>query len=222
MPAPWDLSETATLMPIGTQPNGVTAKRVALVDVSTGTTPAATPFDLGQDLMANSLPVAIASNQTPLPVSGRVLRPSANPTLTVHASYVSGDYVGPSNAMWIFLNAFRNGGPQTGVLNSVVLIDKAAQSVAGELWLFSQNVTVPADSAAWDVSDADAQNLLGVIPFTTYYASASNSVCPVSGIGLPVWNNAAGDTALYGAFVTRGSPTYASGDLTVVLGILGD
>ncbi len=142
--------------------------------------------------------------------------------LSVAANYASGDYVGQSNSPMVFPGSFRLGGPSTGILQSAILIDKAAQSVAAELWLFSQNVSAPLDSAAWTITDGEVQSLLGVIPFSTYYASAANSVSPVSAIGLPVYASTPGDSSLIGVIVTRGAPTYASLDLTVVLAILSD
>ncbi len=225
MPLPHDLRDRqhrsfveVPLAPPG-GPDNDTAQRVVLYDANG---PIPWPTTLGQDSAANSLPVVLATNQPPIPVAGRVLRPSANPVLTVAASYASGDYVGTSNQVWLFPGAFRPGGPGTGILHSALLIDKAAQSISTELWLFSQPVAVPADSAAWDITDANAQFLLGVIPFSTYYASASNSVAPVAGLGLPVWATGQGDTNLYGGVVTRGAPSYTTGDLTVVLAILAD
>ena len=215
-----DLTPELALVPLGTPPTGVAAQRVRLYD-STGTD-LAWPAYLGQDLMVNGVPVTLAVDQSPLRVTGITRHASANPILTVAATYVSGDYVGQSGSAMVFPGIFRAGGPGTGILQSAVLIDKATQSIATELWLFSQNVTVPADSAAWTVTDADVQNLLGVVAFSTYYASAANSVSPVGAIGLPVWAAAPGDTSLYGALVTRGAPTYASLDVTVVLNILAD
>ena len=149
---------------------------------------------------------------------GYLLKPSSNPTLSVAASYVSGDYIGTSATPWSWTACRTSGG--TGQLQSVTVVDKAAQSIAGELWLFDRSVTVPNDSAAWTITDADAQFLLGVVPVSTYYASAANSVASVTGVGMPIWCN--GSSTVYGAWVTRGAPSYASGDLTIILGVSAD
>lgn len=142
-----------------------------------------------------------------------ILRPSATPVLTVAATYATGDYVGTSGVPMSFV-AVRG---KTGLLTSALLIDKNATGVAAELWLFDRSVTPPADSAAWTVSDADAQFLLGVVSFATYLASAANSVSQVHNINMALSANAA--QTIYGCLVTRGSPTYTSLDLTVVLGV---
>jgi hypothetical protein len=100
-------------------------------------------------------------------------------------------------------------------------VDYALQNMSIELWLFTVAVTPPADNAAWTITDAHCLTCIGVIPFSTYYASALNSVSPAPNVGI-AFNCAAADTALYGALVTRGAGTWASLDVTVSLVILQD
>jgi len=153
-------------------------------------------------------------------VGGYTSEIDVTPTLTVHATYVTGDYVGTSGTAMVFAGSSRlNGG--TGTVLSAVLIDYAVQSVACELWLFDTAVTPPADSAAWSITDADCARCVGVIPFSTYYASAANSVSFSQGVGIG-FKTLAASTSIYGCLVTRGSPAYASGDLTVRLTIYQD
>ena len=146
--------------------------------------------------------------------------PTVTPTLTVHANYVSGDFVGTSSAAMQFtLAGDASNAAGGGYILGCMLIDRALASVAGELWLFDSAVTPPNDSAAWSISDADAATCVAVIPFSTYYASALNSVA----FGVPDGNarfEVPASGILYGCFVTRGAPTYASGDLTFKLTIL--
>ena len=146
---------------------------------------------------------------------------TVTPTLTVHATYASGDYVGESAVAMVFagMAATVGGG---GFLMPATLIDKVVASVAAELWLFDTAPTPPADSAAWTVSDADALRLVAVLPFSTYYASALNSVSLSSNSPIH-YNCAAGSTSLYGCLVTRGAPGYgATGDVTIKLNALLD
>lgn len=153
-------------------------------------------------------------------VGGNTVEVDSTPTLTVHASYASGDYVGTSATCITFANCARvNAG--TGVIIGATLIDYAAQSVAAELWLFDASVTPPNDSAAWTISDADALKCIGVIPFSSYYASALNSVCngTIPNGAIPYKSTG---TALYGCIVTRGAPTYASGDVSIRLYVAQD
>jgi hypothetical protein len=134
------------------------------------------------------------------------------PTLTVHATYATGDYVGESGVAFEVPNAARvNGG--SGFIVSAMLIDYAKQSVAGEIWLFDAPVTPPNDSAAWTLSDADMAHCFAVIPLSTYYASALNSVAQNDG-GRYMFKCTALTRKIWFCFVTRGAPAYASGDLT--------
>jgi hypothetical protein len=155
-------------------------------------------------------------------VGGHTKTISVTPTLTVHSGYVSGDFVGTTSGIMTFANAARVnlGG---GMVIAATLQDSALQSKAMELWLFSSSsVTPPADSAAWTISDEDSRRCIGVIPFSTYYASALNSVSvgTMPNGGIPFV--AVGGSAIYGCLVTRDAPTYADGDLTVRIVILQD
>lgn len=228
-----DLSASLALMGVGTtpigpqpnvvavpvtQPTAVAAQRVVLFDQNGQL---AWPMTLGQDLAANSLPVTLPADQAPLRVQGLTMRSTAAPVLTVAGSYAANDYVGTSLLPWVFPNALRSGGPGTGVLTSAFLVDAVLASVAAELWLFSRPIVPPADSAAWTLSDADmALAFIGVLPFSTYYASAANSVSTLSGLAMGVWSDAG--TTLFGALVTRGSPAYTSGSVQITLAILAD
>ncbi len=158
--------------------------------------------------------------ENPLPLGGgRGQRALVTPTLSVAASYAANDYVGTSGVAMVFPALARAPGG-TGVLGKLVVIDKAAQSIAGELWLFDATVTPPLDSAAWTVTDADVLRCVDVIPVSVWYASAANSV-GVAYSGRPFKCND-GDQALYGCFVTRGAPSYANGDLTFMLTVVQD
>ena len=149
------------------------------------------------------------------PVGGKAIMVEVTPTLTVSASYAANDYVGSSSDDSEYASAALYAGG-SGWISGAILIDYALQSVACELWLFDTTVTPPADSAAWSISDADAKNCVAVIPFTTYRASALNSVA--HGDELPKkFVCASGSTSLYGCLVTRGAPTLTSGDYTVRL-----
>jgi hypothetical protein len=140
--------------------------------------------------------------------------------MTTGSSYVTGDYVGNASPL-TFANVARVAGG-TFYLPGATLIDYAVQSKSGELWLFDAQITPPADSAAWSISDADSAHLLTVIPFSTYYASALNSVSLGHPDYVGPYKCAAGDTSVYGYFVTRDAPAYVTGCLTIKLGSAQD
>lgn len=172
---------------------------------------------VGQTTMAASLPVAVASDQK-LTAGGITTEIDAAITMSTAGAYTTGDFVGTNATALTFANAARVSGG-TGIILSAVLIDKALQSISGELWLFDTSVTPPNDNAAWSLSDADAARCIGIIPFGVYYASALNSVSQSQALGMAFKSSA---TSLWGCFVTRGAPTYASSDLVVRLTISQD
>ncbi len=151
-----------------------------------------------------------------------VLRLTSTPTLSVAGAYATGDYIGPSTAPSSFANVARDSNGRAK-LRSLTIVDKTtAAAVALELWLFSATLTVPTDNAAWAISDADALLCQGVIeiPTTRWYASSNNKVFSRDDLNLVVQPAA---TTLYYALVSRGStPTWASGDLQLSLGVETD
>lgn len=145
---------------------------------------------------------------------------SVTPTLTVHATYATGDFVGTSATVMTFANVARVAGGG-GEIRTAILVDFAANTVAAELWLFDSAITPPADSAAWTMSDADAAHFIGLAAFSTYFSSALNSISQVTNAGI-AFQCGSGLKDIYGVLVTRGTPTYASGDLTVRLVVSQD
>uniref|UniRef100_A0A6M3J9I7 Uncharacterized protein n=1 Tax=viral metagenome TaxID=1070528 RepID=A0A6M3J9I7_9ZZZZ len=147
-------------------------------------------------------------------VGGNGIEITVTPTLTVGATYVSGDFVGTSSTGMTFANAARVSGG-TGRITRANLHDYVVASVAAELWLFSVTPAgLPADSAAFTLTD----NLtcIGVIPFNTYYASALNSISngEIPNGGIPY---KCATTSLFGALVTRGAPAYTNGLVSVTI-----
>ena len=155
-------------------------------------------------------------------VGGHTKCIDVTPTLSVGASYASGDYVGTNNVPMTFVDAARITGG-TGLIMGAVLIDKKISSVAGELWLFDTAPTgLGADSVAFTISDADALRCIGIIPFNTYYASTLNSISPGAPATPLAFQCLANSKNLYGAFVTRGAPAWIDQDVTFRLRVLQD
>lgn len=173
-------------------------------------------------VVVESQPALAAGENHAGSVGGNGTIITVTPTLTVHANYVANDYVGTSGVAMDFATAARSNG-NTGYVVGAELIDYALQSIPAELWLFDTAPTPPADSAAWSISDAEALTLIGVIPFSAYYASALNSVS--NGVvpnGQLMFKAGALDQSIFGCLVTRGAPTYADGDVSVRLSVVQD
>jgi hypothetical protein len=157
---------------------------------------------------------------SPLPVIGKSAFPIVKPVLSIAGAYTANDYVGQSGVPIIFEDCARiNGG--LGWIQTLKLTDALLQSVNTELWLFNSPVIPPADNAAWTITDAEMEHWVGTITFSTWFASAANS-----GSQMDQWpmmfKCAAGSKRLYGCTVTRGAPTYISGCLKYMMGIIQD
>lgn len=174
----------------------------------------------GIGAMANALRVVPANDITrgtyigDSPPGGIVI--AQTPTISAGA-YSALDAVG---GKLTFANAapVANG---KGVINSVTIIDDDKESAALELWLFSQDFTNTADNAAFDPSDADLENCIGVIEISTahYKTANDNGVATVPYVGIE-FQCTNGGTSIYGQLKCTATPSYtATTDLTVKLGI---
>jgi len=154
-------------------------------------------------------------------VGGHTIVSIVTPTLSVGATYVANDYVGTDHTPMSFTLARVNAG--SGVIVGATLIDYAVASVAAELWLFSATLDMGHDSDAFSLTDAQALTCIGVIPFSTYYASALNSISTgtIPNGGLP-FVCGAGVKTIFGCLVTRGAPAYTNGLVSVRLAALAD
>ena len=144
---------------------------------------------------------------------------TVKPTITAGA-YSANDAVG--GLMTFNAAAYKTFG--SGVIQTITIVDDAAQNAEMELHLFDQTFTATGDNDAFDPSDADLENYLGYILVTTadYKSFTDNSAASVSNVGL-AFNLVSTGVNLFGQLVTRGTPTYvATSDLTVKLAILQD
>jgi hypothetical protein len=154
----------------------------------------------------------------------QVKRVVKNPTVDTSA-FATGDQIGPLIAFDEILTADGAG----STLRAVQVIDKAKQSAALDVILYSIPVTlVGAENAAADVSDADvAAGYIGHVNIVAgdYTILNANSMAN-KGCELPLWNPGrppSGTAGLvprhrvYVQIVSRGTPTYAAGDLYIAL-----
>jgi hypothetical protein len=125
------------------------------------------PLTLGQKVLAESLSVAIASDQVPIPVSGGMIASSvsfARPANTT--AYAALDTVSPAvTANLTFSNAARvNGG--SGYITKARLMTNQSTNVARfRLHLFHTAPTAIADNAPYTLLFANTANRIGSIDF---------------------------------------------------------
>lgn len=149
----------------------------------------------------------------------RQVRITLTPTISTTA-YASGDVIGAS--MTFTGAALAAGRP--GQVIGAVLHDDGKQKVGLELWLFLTAPTlVNADNGVFDITDANLATALpiGVIDFLTgnYRDSLSGSIAMGTFLGGPVSIPyvTTATANIFGALVSRGTPTYAATDLTIDL-----
>lgn len=134
---------------------------------------------------------------------------SVSPTPST-AAYSSGDLVGGKLTFDVSQFARENEGGV--VLDNVLVSDKAAQSANMDLVLFLEDPTtgtVFTDNAAFDIHDDDLSKVAAVVPVTTHHAFADNNVSRAVNLDLGLkLNQTNTDRNLYGALVSRATPTF--------------
>lgn len=147
----------------------------------------------------------------------KVVRLSATPTISTTA-YAAGDAIG---GLLTFSNAARSSGGSCRI-DAVQIVDKAQQYADINLVLFDRSITAPTDNAAFDPTDAELANVVGVVPIGGgfYYGFNDNGVASISGLGITAVLNG---TDLFGVLVAVTAPTYGTtSDLVVTATILQD
>jgi hypothetical protein len=128
-------------------------------------------LDANRNMMAN-----VATS----PSSGRgtfttgVTRP-ANTTAYSANSYWANSTSAPTSGGFTFTSAGVNSGG-SGIISDILILSSVvpATLLQGELHIFDQAVTAGNDAAAWSLSDTDALNRIGVVPFSLL-ADTNNS-----------------------------------------------
>lgn len=132
------------------------------------------------------------------------------------AAYSTGNAVGAKRTFSSMAASTGRG----GVLQTVIVRDKAGQNVNYDLILFDADPTSTTitDKAAVAVNTADLAKIIGVVQLSGIVlgAAATMGVLTASGLGLAY--KITSGTTIYGILVTRGAPTYAStSDVSVEL-----
>lgn len=145
---------------------------------------------------------------------------AVTPTLDNAVAYGAGDVLFDTTAI---AGALRvNDG--TGVLMSVFLNDKDDQAAAGlDLYFFSANVSLGTRNSTPNISDANADNLLGIVSVATgdWKDLGGCKVASIKNIWLPI-KAGSGVTTIWVAGVTAGTPTTTTSGLVMRFGITRD
>lgn len=148
-------------------------------------------------------------------VGGNAISVQVAQTVTASSAYASGNAIG---GLMTVANAARVSGsagtPGTsGILQSVIINSKSAQTTQVDIFLFSANPSgsTCTDKTAFSLAAADFDKVLGVVsvPATTgWYAAGTPSVGQAQNLALPY--ALASATSVYACAVTRATPTFAS------------
>ena len=148
----------------------------------------------------------------------RLVPLTATPTISAAGIYAAGEAVG---GLLTFTGAV-DGTVLSGTITKVVIVDDDNEKSPLELVLFDRTFTATADNAAFDPTDADMENCIGVVFITTAAYSSFNDNSVATVVDQPLDIVLAG-TSLFGQLITRGTPTYtATTDITVKLVIRQD
>lgn len=112
----------------------------------------------------------------------------------------------------------------TGRLQSILVIDEDDQGAAFDIYLLNANATLGTENAAPSITDANARNILGIVPIATadYKDLGGVRLAFKGNIGMTV-KAATGTTTLYVAVVNgAGTPTYTAAGVRLRLGFIVD
>lgn len=144
----------------------------------------------------------------------------ARPTCDT-AIYAAGDVIGTK----MEFRGLIVGDHGAAKLQYAQLVERSAQEVQIDLVLFNQDISTGStitDNDAIALSDADANNIMGVVTFASYVSfSTGQSLSNRSALHMPI--HVRGDEIVYGVLVSRATPTFESTDeLQIRLGVERD
>ncbi len=152
---------------------------------------------LGQAVMAASMPVVIASDQSPVAARGTAFTATTTLTRPDNATqYTAGDVV---VGLLTFASVGRANGAGAYVLNARVA-ESVAPAATGsfKLWLFNAAPTVAADNAVFAPTDAQMLTCLGMIQLDGAHKLSVNTLYIPSSFTPLYVKCAAGVTTIYG------------------------
>lgn len=188
------------------------------------------PATLGQKAMAASMAVVVASDQSTLPVTpaagelhlGEVGGNTALIAVTFALDtsiYASGDVL----AIPTVLTAALRKTDGTGLLQSITLNDEDDQGVALYVVIMDANNSLGTINAAASITDANARNIIAIVPVETsdWIDLGGVKVATIRNLGIPV-KSVSGAATLFVGLITRGTPTHSASGITGRFGILRD
>jgi hypothetical protein len=150
-------------------------------------------------------------------VGGNATTITAAQTVTASSAYASGNAVGGL----ITVSNVARVSAGSGLIQSVIIDTKSAQTTSTDLVLFNANPSgsTCTDKTAFSVAAADFDKIIGVAHVTDWTSLGTPSVGQAQNLAMP-FALASGAT-VYACLVTRGTPTFAATtDVSVTLRVL--
>lgn len=162
------------------------------------------------------------SAAAPLPVisAARLVAPTASLTRPADTTaYAAGDELSNSTTaptIMTFSSCVQANGGSGTLMGAFILSSVAsANPPLLELWLFNATNTPQNDNSAFGPSDAEAANVIAVLPMSTSFQAANNALYTAPSISVP-FRCAGGTTSLFGRLVHRGAYTPVASEVFTV------
>ena len=202
--------------------NGNHRQVVVLGDPATnaGVAPVDATAGLKVDLGADN-DVTVSAGEAHL---GEVGGKSAYKVITMSTdtgAYASGDLIADTQQF----DAFFRKTDGTGVINTITITEKDAQGAAYYIIVHRTSTSMGTENSAPNISDANLvagiQHIVTVAT-TDFITVSGTKIATVKNLGLPVMAVSGTDDLYFSILNATGTPTYASGEIQLGIGVLLD
>lgn len=132
-------------------------------------------------------------------------------------AYSGGDVLAATQEIAEF---FEKAGGEARI-DSMQILDKDNQTLPMSIFFMDTNVALGTENAAPNMSDADAEHIVAMVPVASadfVALAALNKTAHIGNIGKIV-KAAAGSRSIYIGAITSGTPTLASGTIRLKIGV---
>ncbi len=162
-------------------------------------------------------PVAASENHIGA-VGGHSVVKEVTLSLDTGGAYADGDVLAATQEVTSALRTTAG----TGVIQSLVVLDKDDQGEALDVVFLKSNAAIGTENAGVSVSDANADEIIGVVEIgsTDWIDLANAQIACMANLSI-VLNGPTG-TSIWVAAISRGTGTYTVSGITLKIGILQD
>lgn len=170
---------------------------------------------------SNSLPVVASAGEAHIGEFGGNTKLRIITMTTDTGAYASGDLIADTQQYDGFFRKVDG----TGVINSITIIEKDAQGLAFYILVHRTSTSMGTENNAPNILDANLvagiQHIIPVIA-ADFVTVSGTKVATLRGLGLPVMAVSGTDDIYFSILNATGTPTYASGEIQLGIGLLQD